>query len=190
MIMEFFESHVWKLGSSSFGAFVVPVKYPISPFPRINNLMDWDHLRKFSPFSLWVVMCSEGLSLVPWGETWYGGIDTYYEEYLKFSSFLILDIKSSNQQPHSSRKKIIPPSISLKFRITTYIYIGLLLSICKRKNKKTKTKLENWFSWFYPPIYSTKSDHKIPFIALNQISHMFYDFTHKYIGISHWLWRF
>ena len=106
MIMEFFESHVWKLGSSSFGAFVVPVKYPISPFPRINNLMDWDHLRKFSPFSLWVVMCSEGLSLVPWGETWYGGIDTYYEEYLKFSSFLILDIKSSNQQPHSSRKKI------------------------------------------------------------------------------------
>ena len=68
MIMECFKSHVWKPESSFFGAFVTPIKYPSFPFPRISNLTNWDHLRKFSPFSLWVVICSEGLSLVPWGK--------------------------------------------------------------------------------------------------------------------------
>ena len=105
MIRELSESHVWKPGSSSFGAFVAPVGYPSFPFPRRNNLMDWDHLRKFSPCSLWVAICSEGLLSVPWGETWNRGIDTCCEESPKFSSLLIPNIKSSYQHPNSSMKK-------------------------------------------------------------------------------------
>ena len=32
--------------------------------------MDWDHLQKFCPFNMWVVICKERLSIEPSGGTW------------------------------------------------------------------------------------------------------------------------
>ena len=149
MIMECFKSHVWKPESSFFGAFVTPIKYPSFHFPRISNLTNWDHLRKFSPFSLWVVICSEGLSLVPWGKLEMKVLipivknlqNSHFHWFLTSnpptSSLIVLQkiflvLETKNKCITSSSKLALIPwkygekicsFIFLNFRITIYIYI-------------------------------------------------------------------
>ena len=38
-----------------------------------KSFIDSNQLRKFNPFSLFIVICNEGLSAMPWGEAFSGG---------------------------------------------------------------------------------------------------------------------